>query len=465
MKNLSLRLRVFLFFCLTAFGSIAICLGALYMGFRQLGDGDALSAFITSGVIAGFGILGLVVLIWLLFDENVSKPIEALAASLRVRTHVDIDTEIEAETAKYLGDLAPAVCAIHRKLRDETRASSEAVVERTARLDAQRSQLLQILSDIPVAVIVARQDHQIILYDGQAADLMERECPARLKGSVFDYLDKQSVLEALSALKKQNALRHEIALKGRSGAVYKGHIRVFGADAGYTLMLEPLRPDAARPLVYDFDLLDFEEPTSLDQTRLRDLTFVVFDSETTGLDPHTDEVVQLGAVRVVNGKIIEGEVFDTLVNPGRTIPPGSTAVHQISDAMVADAPGFDVACRAFHQFAEHAVIVAHNAPFDMAFLRRQCRDQDYAFDNPILDTVHLSAVVFGGSAEHTLDALCDRLNVHIPDDVRHTGLGDALATAKALVALIPVLEARGFTTFEQVRAEIQKHSRILKVEA
>ena len=229
-------------------------------------------------------------------------------------------------------------------------------------------------------------------------------------------------------------------------------------------MLEPLRPDAARPLVYDFDLLDKEEPTCLDQSRMGDLTFVVFDSETTGLDPQTDEVVQLGAVRVVNGKIIEGEVFDTLVNPGRTIPPGSTAVHQISDAMVADAPRFDTACRAFHQFAANSVIVAHNAPFDMAFLRRQCRGQDYAFDNPVLDTVHLSAVVFGGAAEHTLDALCDRLDVHIPDDVRHTGLGDALATAKALVALIPILEARGYTTFEQVRAEIQKHSRILKVE-
>lgn len=465
MENLSLRLRVFLFFCLMALGSVLLSFGALYIGYRQLGLIDALSPFVTAGALSGFGILGLVVVVWLLFDENVCKPIEALAAGLRVRTHAKVHQDIEAEAAKYLGDLAPAVAAIHKKLSAETHNAPEEATQRIARLEAQRGQFLQILSDIPVAVIVARRDHQIILYDGQAADLMERECPARLNGSVFDYLDKQSIEDALTQLKAQNALREEITLKGCSGALYRGHIRLFGQDAGYTLMLEPLSPDAARPLVYDFDLLDKETPSDLDQTALRDLTFVVFDSETTGLDPARDAVVQLGAVRIVNGKVVAGETFEALVNPGRPIPPGSTAVHHITDAMVADAPGFDTVCRNFHQFTADAVLIAHNAPFDMAFLRQQTKGTDIAFDNAILDTVHLSAVVFGGSAEHTLDALCQRLNVQIPEDVRHTALGDALATAQALVAMIPILEARNLITFRDIRTEVRKHKRILKVEA
>jgi len=179
----------------------------------------------------------------------------------------------------------------------------------------------------------------------------------------------------------------------------------------------------------------------------------------------TDDVVQLGAVRVVNGKIVNGEVFDTFVNPGRPIPPVSTAVHRVSDDMVANAPAFDHVCRAFHKFSENAVIIAHNAPFDMAFLRRQSKGTEISFDHPVLDTVHLSAVVFGGSAEHTLDALCDRLDVTIPEEVRHSALGDALATAEALVAMIPILEGRGLHTFAQVRAEVQKHKRILTVDA
>ncbi len=465
MKDLSLRLRIFLFFCLLAVGSLAIISGGLFMGYRQLGNAAALSSFITAGTISALGITGLVVVIWLLFDENVSKPIEGLAAGVRVRAHANVQDDIEAEAAKYLGDLAPAVSAIHKRLASEIKASTDAVVERTARLEAQRAQLLQILSDIPVAVIVARQDHSIVLYDGQAADLMERECPARLNGSVFDYLDESSIHQALKALNEHEGARQEIGIKGRSGAIYKGHIRQFGDNAGYTLMLEPLAPDAARPLVYDFDLLEKEASDDLNNCALRDLTFVVFDSETTGLDPVSDDVVQLGAVRVVNGKIVEGEVFDTLVNPGRPIPPGSTAVHHVSDQMVADAPGFEHVSRAFHRFCENAVIIAHNAPFDMAFLRRQCGGTDIAFDHPVLDTVHLSAVVFGGSAEHTLDALCNRLDVTIPETVRHTALGDALATAEALVAMIPILEGRGLRSFAQVRAEVKKHKRILTVDA
>ncbi|MFK7744853.1 MAG: exonuclease domain-containing protein [Roseobacter sp.] len=464
MQRLSLRLRMFLFFCLLAGGGIAISFAGLFLGYRQLGNPQATSAFVNAAIVTGFGISGLVVLIWLLFDENVSKPIEKIASGLRVSTHGTSEKQIEADTAKYLGDLAPAVTEIHKKLAAGTRAAQEAVEQRTARLEAQRSQLLQILSDIPIAVIVARQDHQIILYDGQAAELMERECPARLNGSVFDYLDEPSIKRALDSLSQQNAMRIEIAISGRSGAIYKGHMRRFGANVGYTLMLEPLDADAARPLVYDFDLLDKQHPSKLDAAALRDLTFVVFDSETTGLDPVADDVVQLGAVRVVNGKIIPGEEFDTFVNPNRPIPPGSTAVHHVSDDMVADAPAFDTVCQAFHQFSEDAVLIAHNAPFDMAFLRRQSETADYNFENPILDTVHLSAVVFGGSAEHTLDALCERLDVHIPEEVRHTALGDALATAKAFVAMLPILEARGLTTFAEVRAEVQKHRRILKVE-
>ncbi len=79
------------------------------------------------------------------------------------------------------------------------------------------------------------------------------------------------------------------------------------------------------------------------------------------------------------------------------------------------------------------MIVAHNAPFDMAFLRRHAPRMGVTWDHPILDTVLVSAVVFGASETHTLDALCDRLGVTIPEALRHTALGDARATAEVLV--------------------------------
>lgn len=464
MQTLSLRLRVFLFFGLIGGGGMVVVCAALWLGFRQLNDPAALSSFMTVGIVSAFGLLALATFVWRLFDENICKPIEQMAAQFRVRADAGISGQFDARAAKYLGDLAPAASAIHAKLGAATQNTEETVAQKTARLEQHRAQLLRILSDIPVAMIVATADHQIVLYDGQAADLMEREAPARLNASVFDYLEEDAIHTTLARMRADGIERREITIKGCSGAIYTGHIRRFDAEAGYVLMLEPLDPGAARPLVYDFDLMEKNPPSDTEDAALRDLTFVVFDSETTGLDPQKDAVVQLGAVRVVNGKVIAAEVFETLVDPGRPIPASSTKVHHISDEMVVGAPAFPQARADFHAFARDAVIVAHNAPFDMAFLHGCAEDRGLQFDHPILDTVHLSAVVFGGSAEHTLDAISDRLGVSIPAERRHTALGDAMATAQVLVAMLPILEARGLRTFREVRAEVQKHSRILKVE-
>lgn len=464
MHALSLRLRVFLFFGLLGLGGLCVVLGGLWLGYRQLDNPAALSAFVTVGIVSTFGLLALAVFVWRLFDENLSKPLEHLAAQFRIQTDAGVDVEIDPKVARYLGDLAPAAIAIHQKLGAATQKTAESVAQKTMRLEQHRAQLLEVLSDIPVAVIVVTQNHQVVLYDGQAADLMEREAPARLNSSVFDYLDEASVRDALAKMQTDAVQRRAVVVKACSGALYSGYIRRFDGEAGYTLMLEALDPDAARPLVYDFDLLNKPPAANLGQTALRALTFVVFDSETTGLDPDQDEVIQLGAVRVVNGKIIRTETFDTFVNPGRSIPASSTKVHGICDEMVLNAPTFPDACAQFHAFARDAVIIAHNAPFDLAFLHRYADVSGVIFDHPVLDTVHLSAIVFGGSAEHTLDAICDRLGVEIAADVRHTALGDAMATAQVFVTLLPILEARGLQTLEKLRVEMQKHSRILKVE-
>ncbi|WP_136645558.1 exonuclease domain-containing protein [Tabrizicola sp. YIM 78059] len=218
-----------------------------------------------------------------------------------------------------------------------------------------------------------------------------------------------------------------------------------------------------RKVIYDFDLLSPARTDALADRRLDRLTYVVFDSETTGLNPRQgDEIVQLAAVRIVNGRRVEGEVFDTLVNPGRPIPAVSTAVHGITDAMVADAPRVEDVVRRFHKFAEGAVLIAHNAPFDMEFLRRQEGTLGLRFDMPVLDTVLLSAVVYGQHEVHSLDALAHRLGIAIPEEARHTALGDTIATADAFLKLLPMLAGRGLATFGAVLTEVRKHGRLLK---
>ena len=218
----------------------------------------------------------------------------------------------------------------------------------------------------------------------------------------------------------------------------------------------------SRAVVYDFELLSKARNAAVADSRLEDLTYVVFDTETTGLMPSTDEIVQIAAVRLVNGRRVDGEVFDTLVDPQRPIPAASTEVHGITDQMVKGAPTIADAGRAFHRFAQGAVLVAHNAPFDLEFLRRHEAGIGARFDNPVLDTVLLSAVIYGQTEVHSLDALTARLGITIPEAARHTAIGDTVATADAFLKLLPMLKGRGFATFGEVLSEVRRHGRLLK---
>ncbi|QBK31314.1 3'-5' exonuclease [Roseitalea porphyridii] len=203
----------------------------------------------------------------------------------------------------------------------------------------------------------------------------------------------------------------------------------------------------ARPEFYDFDLFERDTSRDLLDVPLSQLHAVVFDCEMTGLDPRRgDEIVSIAGARVVNGRVLTGEIFDLFVNPGRPIPAASTNIHHITDRMVADAPGVPAALKRFHAFARDQVLVAHNAAFDMAFLAKGEAAAGVRFDNVVLDTVLLAAWLQGTEGELTLDALAERFNVTIAEADRHTARGDALATAHIFAKLIRLLEASGVTT-------------------
>lgn len=227
-------------------------------------------------------------------------------------------------------------------------------------------------------------------------------------------------------------------------------------------LAQPRAAGPSRSVFYDFDLLNADIPEDLAAATLKSLSFVIFDTETTGLNPQVDEICQIAAVRVVNGKIVPGERFDMLVNPGRTIPAASTAVHHITNEMVADAAPVAEAVARFHTFAKGCVLVAHNAPFDMSFLRRRETGIGQRFDQPILDTVLCSAILYGQSAEHTLDALCARLHIQIPEADRHTAIGDAIATAEAFRKMIPMLEAAELPNLGALIKAFDRHSRLIE---
>ena len=205
----------------------------------------------------------------------------------------------------------------------------------------------------------------------------------------------------------------------------------------------------SRPEFYDFDLFAAgQRNEALAEQRLADLAYTVFDTETTGLQPGAgDEIIQIGATRIVAGKLRRQECFEQLVDPQRSVPEAGVAIHGIQPAMLRGQPVIDAVLPAFHAFAHDTVLVAHNAAFDMRFLQLKQERTGVRFEQPVLDTLLLSAVIHPQQESHRLEAIAERLGVTVLG--RHSALGDAMVTAEVFVKMLPLLQAMGIATLGQ----------------
>lgn len=459
-ERLSLRLRILLFFILMALCALLSVGAGLWLGYSR--SAASVDAFVIAGIVAGFGTLLSVAGIWLLFDEHVAKPVTRIASELRSRVHGGVSGEIDSTVARYLGDLAPAAVAVSGRLGADNLAAAERIAAETARLSTERQRLATALSQVPVAVILTTDDFRVSLYDNQASAALETQGPLCIGHSLFDFLDQEDLLAAVHRIPKDTdgidadtGPRNELINLRTADRLqsFSASLSRLDGNAGFLLTLDsPVPVPARHSLVFHFSQTTASSVVTREDVGLDDLTYVVFDLETTGLDPQQDEVVQLGAVRLLSGTRIEGEELDLLVNPGCPIPPASTRIHGITDAMVATAPRFPAVADRFRRFSKDAVLVAHHAPFDLAFMHREARAAGIELNNAVLDTAKLSVLLFGAEAQHTLDALAERFEVHIPPEHRHTALGDARVTAEILERMIPILTARGFGSFRTLAA-------------
>ena len=220
------------------------------------------------------------------------------------------------------------------------------------------------------------------------------------------------------------------------------------ADAAEPLEAAAVVKHDSRPEFYDFDLFSSAlgaDLADLGRRALRELAFTVFDTETTGLEPSAgDKIIQIGATRVVAGKLRRQDAFEQLVDPERSLPEAGIAVHGIRPEMLRGQPTIAAVLPAFHAFAADSVLVAHNAAFDMRFLQLAEEACGVRFAMPVLDTLLLSAVLHPNQDSHRLEAIAERLGVPVLG--RHTALGDAMVTAEVFAKMIPLLEAAGIRT-------------------
>ena len=235
-----------------------------------------------------------------------------------------------------------------------------------------------------------------------------------------------------------------------AGTLVSGGIFWLLADRLLAARMHDHRGLPARPEFYDFQ--DLNQPMHWEEMngkQLKDLSYVVFDTETTGLRPSDgDEIISIAAVRISNGVIDEGDAYTRLVNPGMSIPKESMKYHGITDDMVEDEDLIADVLPSFREFVGDAILVAHNAAFDMKFLKLKEDETGITFPNLVLDTLLLSVFLDHESHNHSLDGIAQQMGITI--EGRHTALGDAVATAKVFNKMIIRLEARAITSLRRV---------------
>ena len=190
-------------------------------------------------------------------------------------------------------------------------------------------------------------------------------------------------------------------------------------------------------------------------------SFVVFDTETTGLDSNVEALTEIGAVYVENGKINPDKSFCTFVNPGKPIPQKVVELTGINDSMVADAPTPAEAIRQFKEFCGDNILVAHNAnSFDMLFIRKAGNKAGVDFSNTYIDTLPMAQALFPGLHNYKLDTINKHLEIQ-PFN-HHRAVDDAMALARIFEVMLSDLKEKDMTTVEAINTGLGGNKEVLK---
>lgn len=182
--------------------------------------------------------------------------------------------------------------------------------------------------------------------------------------------------------------------------------------------------------------------------------FVVFDLETTGLSAYGDSIIEVGAVKIENGRIVDR--YGSFVNPGFPIPGKITEITSITDEMVADAPPISQVMGEFLEFSKGCILAAHNANFDVGFMRSSAAELGVDFEFCYLDTLDLCRALFPDQRRHGLAAMVKLLGITLAN--HHRAVDDAEATAEILRRCFDMLEEMNITNIDDINTALSQEN-------
>lgn len=346
----------------------------------------------------------------------------------------------------------------------ETADIHDAVNALIGRRRAMRLQIEQrlaaVLASVAEAVVVVSEDGLVTLVNGEALALLGED-RVRTGTSVFAALHRHPVEAALDKV-KAGGRSVSVELETVDGRMLEARVSELEHHGGIVLSFPVTSLESQARMNHDLELHDsLPRPADIiADLPLADTPFLVLDTETTGLDVKQDRIISIGGVRMHGQRIFRNEIIDRLVDPGLPIPPASTRIHGITDAMVSGAPSFAEAWRDLLPVLNQTVLVGHNIAFDVAHLRNAAARHGVEWRPAfVLDTLLLVTVLDPRLDGLELDALAAHFGVNVRG--RHTALGDCLVTAEVFARLMARLEHEGAGTLGQAIAYQARAGKIL----
>lgn len=441
------RLRRLANLMLAAIGSAVVTLGGLTLVPIVQGRTELAIPAVAAASAAAVGA-------WLLYEllDHHFADLKLLHTSLQLLARGEVPPE--ALHTRWAGPRPDEVGQLARIVIDlASRRALEA-----GRPDQRLAAVIGALGD---AVVVITDSGQVSLINAVGKALLGHD-RAAVGTSIYAALDRDCLAAALETARASHGKATLATLITVEGDELEARITDFGEHAGAVITIAAREVEHYAEVDHALDLHDVPPPAELPHadTPLAALPGLVLDTETTGLDVQLDRMCSIGAVRTHGSRIYPGIAFDRLVNPGRSIPARSTAVHGITNAMVANVPGPAGVLPDLLPLMRYTVLIGHNTGYDLAMLRHGAREAGLAWqDPPWLDLLLLAAALEPEETDLNLESIALRLGVHVSG--RHTALGDALVTAAVYVRLLPRLAERGILTFGQALAFQQTAHKVI----
>lgn len=319
--------------------------------------------------------------------------------------------------------------------------------------------LASILAALPQPVIVITRQGLVTLANQAALDLFGKDA-LEPGTSVFDVVDRAPLEPFVDA--PADTASSVIDLPLANGATCRAHLRALPEQAGLVIVIDSPSEGVAG-LVHALELHEQPPPrvSPRPETPLEDLTVMVLDCETTGLNVGLDRLLSLGAVRVQGTRLVRGETVDALFDPGEPIPPASIAIHGITDAMAMNERPLGERWPEIEPMLRDCVIVGHNIGFDLTLLEIELRRAGIAWQRPpSLCTLQLVSVLDPTLTDLNLETVAQAYGIGVAG--RHTALGDALVTAEVYLHLVALMQAQGDRTLADAQARAATARRVIR---